>query len=215
MASVAIVGAAAAAVVSLSSGPSTAENASADLDLAHQAGPPPVPGTPTTQHQPTTQTPPTTPATQGNGPTASDRGGSGTGTSTRTTTTRPATARAVPVVGAAGTSGAAAQAALQQVGKPYKWGSTGPSAFDCSGLVFYAFQQIGVTLPRTAAAMSQVGTPVTKAQLEPGDLVFFYSPISHVAIYIGDGEVVNATTDGEPVQVSLLSDFPMTSARRV
>ena len=225
MASVAIVGAAAAAVVSLSnSGPSPADNASPELDLAHQAALPKPADTPRTQTS--TQAPPTTQATTGatdrNGTTSSTQGGNGSGpgngTSTRatTTTTRaPAAARAVPVVDASGKSAAAAQVALQQIGKPYKWGSTGPSSFDCSGLVFYAFQQMGVTLPRTAAAMSQVGTPVSKSELKPGDLVFFYSPISHVAIYIGDGKVVNATTDGEPVQVSPLSDFPMTSARRV
>lgn len=224
MASVAIVGAAAAAVVSLSnSGPSPADNAPSDLDLAHQAAPPKPADAPQTQTS--TQAPPTTQATTGatdhTGTTAAAQGGNGStgsGTSARatTTTTRaPAAARAVPVVNASGKSAAAAQVALQQIGKPYKWGSTGPSSFDCSGLVFYAFQQMGVTLPRTAAAMSQVGTPVSKSQLKPGDLVFFYSPVSHVAIYIGDGKVVNATTDGEPVQVSPLSDFPMTSARRV
>ncbi|ODT98817.1 MAG: hypothetical protein ABS81_27030 [Pseudonocardia sp. SCN 72-86] len=208
MASVAIVGAAAAAVVSLSNGsPAPADNASSDLDLAHQAALPEPADTP--QAQTSTQAPPTTQSTTGatdrNGTTAAAQGSNGTagenGTSTRatTTTTRaPAAARAVPVVNASGKSAAAAQVALQQIGKPYEWGSTGPSSFDCSGLVYYAFQQMGVTLPRTAAAMAQVGTPVSKSELK-----------------IGDGKVVNATTDGEPVQVSPLSDFPMTSARRV
>ncbi|MGD9989655.1 C40 family peptidase [Pseudonocardia sp.] len=224
MASVAIVGAAAAAVVSLSnSGPSPADNASSDLDLAHQAAlptrPDPVRSPSSAPPSPITQALPT--AGAGDRTTASARGdgsSTGAGPSTRatTTTTRaPAAARAVPAVTASGKSAAAAQVALQQVGKPYVWGAAGPSAFDCSGLVHYAFQQMGVTLPRTAAAMSQVGTPVSRSELKPGDLVFFYSPISHVGIYIGDGKVVNATTEGEPVQVSPLSDFPMTSARRV
>ncbi|MFB9744900.1 C40 family peptidase [Pseudonocardia sulfidoxydans] len=228
MASVAIVGAAAAAVVSLSnSGPAPADNASSDLDLAHQAALPKAPDTVQAQTPPevppTTRTQPTTGDRKGAAASAPDAGtdhdnatGNSTSTRTTTTTTRaPAAARAVPAVTASGNSAAAAQVALQQIGKPYKWGSAGPSAFDCSGLVHYAFQQMGVTLPRTAAAMSQVGTPVSKSELKPGDLVFFYSPVSHVAIYVGDGKVVNATTDGEPVQVSPLSDFPMTSARRV
>ncbi|WP_224402011.1 C40 family peptidase [Pseudonocardia sp. ICBG1034] len=106
--------------------------------------------------------------------------------------------------------------AKQQLGKPYKWGATGPSAFDCSGLMVWAFEQIGVDLPRTSSAQSQMdGTPVSKSQLKPGDLVFFYSPVSHVGIYAGNGKVLHASTSGEPVKYSDIDAMPFHNAVRV
>jgi cell wall-associated NlpC family hydrolase len=105
--------------------------------------------------------------------------------------------------------------AMSKLGKPYVYGATGPNAFDCSGLVGWAYKQVGVTLPRTSAAQSRVGKPVAKSDLRPGDLVFFYSPVSHVAMYIGNGKVVHASTSGQPVKVSDLNKMPFNSARRV
>ena len=109
----------------------------------------------------------------------------------------------------------ALQLALSKIGKPYKWGAAGPNAFDCSGLVSWAYKQVGVSLPRTSAAQARVGKPVAKSDLRPGDLVFFYKPISHVAIYIGNGKVVHASTSGQPVKISDLNRMPFTTARRV
>ncbi|GEL19385.1 C40 family peptidase [Pseudonocardia asaccharolytica] len=114
---------------------------------------------------------------------------------------------------AARTSGL--QNALGKVGAPYRWGAAGPSAFDCSGLVVWAFGKAGVSLPRTSRAMSTVGTPVAKSDLRPGDLVFFYRPVSHVAIYVGNGKVVHASTSGQPVKISDMNRMPFSGARRV
>jgi cell wall-associated NlpC family hydrolase len=115
---------------------------------------------------------------------------------------------------AAGRS-SAMQKALGKLGATYRWGAAGPSAFDCSGLVYWSYRQIGVTLPRSSRAMSGVGTPVAKGNLQPGDLVFFYRPVSHVAIYIGNGKVVHASTAGSPVKISALSGMPFATARRI
>ena len=105
--------------------------------------------------------------------------------------------------------------ALAKLGSPYRYGAAGPNAFDCSGLVKWSFAQAGIVLPRTSLAQSTVGTPVAKADLQPGDLVFFYTPVSHVAIYIGGGQVVHASTSSSPVKISNLSGMPFHNARRV
>lgn len=105
--------------------------------------------------------------------------------------------------------------AMGKLGAPYRWGATGPNAFDCSGLVSWAFARAGVPLPRTSRAMSTVGTPVAKSDLRPGDLVLFYRPVSHVGIYIGDGKIVHASNRKSPVKVSDMRYMPFNSARRV
>ncbi|SDF50938.1 C40 family peptidase [Pseudonocardia oroxyli] len=110
---------------------------------------------------------------------------------------------------------AALETALAQLGKPYRYGATGPSSFDCSGLTSFAFKNAGVSIPRTSRAQSTVGTPVSKSDLQPGDLVFFYKPVSHVAIYIGNGQVVHASTSGQPVKISNVDNMPFSGARRV
>lgn len=105
--------------------------------------------------------------------------------------------------------------ALSKIGAPYRWGASGPDAFDCSGLVSWAFRNVGITLPRTSRAMSRVGTPVAMQDLQPGDLVFYYRPVSHVGIYIGDGKIVHASNRRSPVKVSDLSHTRFNSARRL
>ncbi|MCW0216367.1 MAG: C40 family peptidase [Pseudonocardia sp.] len=105
--------------------------------------------------------------------------------------------------------------ATGKLGMPYVWGAAGPNAFDCSGLVQWAFGQLGKSLPHSSSAQSQLGTPVSKANLQPGDLVFFYSPVSHVGIYAGDGKVLNASTSGEPVKYSALANMPFHNAVRL
>jgi peptidoglycan DL-endopeptidase CwlO len=102
----------------------------------------------------------------------------------------------------ANTVGAQAlQAALTKRGDPYVWGAAGPSAFDCSGLVVWAYAQEGITLPHFTGDQWNSGMHVSRSDLEPGDLVFFYPDISHVGIYLGDGLMVDAPDFGETVQV--------------
>jgi cell wall-associated NlpC family hydrolase len=114
-------------------------------------------------------------------------------------------------------SGAAQEAvdtALAQRGDPYVWAAAGPDAFDCSGLTQYAYAAAGVTLPHSSAAQSKMGTAVSRAQLQPGDLVFFYSPVSHVGMYIGNGQMVHAPTAGSPVLVTSVDMAGYVGARR-
>ncbi|MDQ2722566.1 MAG: C40 family peptidase, partial [Actinomycetota bacterium] len=127
---------------------------------------------------------------------------------------KPATA-AMPALPPGSSSGAGAlQAALSKLGSPYVYGATGPNAFDCSGLTQWAFKQVGISIPRTAEAQAGSGTPVSRDQLQPGDLVFFYSPVSHVGIYAGNGNVVHASTEGQPVKVAPMQYMPFNGARR-
>lgn len=119
------------------------------------------------------------------------------------------------VVAGSSKGAAALRAALTQQGKPYVWGAAGPSAYDCSGLVLWAFKQVGVSLPHSSSAQSRMGTAVSKADLQPGDLVFFYSPVSHVGIYMGNGNILHASTSGQPVKISKMAGMPFNSARRL
>ena len=115
------------------------------------------------------------------------------------------------------TSGMAAPAlayAMAQVGKAYVWGAAGPSAFDCSGLTMMAWAQAGVSLPHSSSAQFSSGRRVAASDLQPGDLVFYYSPISHVEMYIGDGLIVGAANPGAGVRVSELSSMPYVGAVR-
>jgi peptidoglycan DL-endopeptidase CwlO len=91
--------------------------------------------------------------------------------------------------------------ALSARGSPYVWGAAGPHAFDCSGLVLWAYAHVGISLPHLAAAQYNMGIHVGRNQLQPGDLVFFYSDIGHVGLYIGNNLMVDAPDFGEDVQV--------------
>jgi cell wall-associated NlpC family hydrolase len=113
------------------------------------------------------------------------------------------------------TGSIALSAAMSERGTPYVWGGTSPHGFDCSGLTLWSFRRAGVKLPRTSRAQSTVGTAVSRADLRPGDLVFFYSPVSHVAIYIGNGQVVHAPEPGQSVKISPLARMPFHNARRL
>ncbi len=99
--------------------------------------------------------------------------------------------------------------ALAQVGTPYVWGGSSPGGFDCSGLTSYAYAAVGVSLPHSSRAQAGMGQQVSRAELQPGDLVFYGNPIYHVAIYIGDGRIVHARTFGQPLSVTSvdLADF--------
>ncbi|WP_031083821.1 C40 family peptidase [Streptomyces sp. NRRL WC-3549] len=101
------------------------------------------------------------------------------------------------------------------LGKPYVWGATGPDSFDCSGLTQAAWRAAGVSLPRTTYSQINAGTRVSRSELAPGDLVFFYSGISHVGMYIGGGQMIHAPRPGAPVRVAPVSDMPFAGATRV
>ncbi len=106
-----------------------------------------------------------------------------------------------PASGGSGAAAAAVRYAMAQVGKPYQYGAAGPNAFDCSGLTMMAWAQAGVSLPHSSSAQYGVGRHVSASELQPGDLVFRYSPISHVSMYIGNGQQVSATHTGDYVRV--------------
>jgi cell wall-associated NlpC family hydrolase len=91
--------------------------------------------------------------------------------------------------------------ALTKVGDPYVWGAAGPSAFDCSGLVMWAYAQVGISLMHFTGDQWNEGQHISRSELEPGDLVFFFPTISHVGLYIGNGLMVDAPTFGIPVHV--------------
>jgi peptidoglycan DL-endopeptidase CwlO len=95
----------------------------------------------------------------------------------------------------------ALRAALTQRGKPYVWGAAGPDSYDCSGLVMWAFAQEGISLPHYTGDQWNAGMHVSRADLEPGDLVFFFADISHVGLYLGNGLMVDAPSTGQVVQV--------------
>ncbi|HEY6744589.1 MAG TPA: NlpC/P60 family protein [Mycobacteriales bacterium] len=117
----------------------------------------------------------------------------------------------VPPVGSVPASERAAIAvatARAQIGKPYVTGGNGPGSFDCSGLTKYAWAAAGVTIPRVSRDQYAAGVKVSRSELQPGDLVYFGSPIYHVAIYIGGGQMITAPQPGEYVKYQAVSVFP-------
>lgn len=140
-------------------------------------------------------------------PTTTSRGTDRTGGSASVTTT-----------GGTSASGRAATAiafAMAQIGKPYVFGATGPGAYDCSGLMMRAWASAGVSLPRTSQEQFGVGTPVSIGDLQPGDLVFYYSGVSHVAMYIGNGMIVHAANPHSGIKTAPVGEMPIVGARRV
>lgn len=123
------------------------------------------------------------------------------------------TAIAAVSAGTGGTATAqgAVSAALSRLGKPYVWAASGPNAFDCSGLTMWAYGQVGISLPHSSSAQGGSGPSVSLSALQPGDLVFMPG---HVGMYIGNGQVVHAPTEGDVVKVVALSSMQWTSAAR-
>ncbi len=119
-----------------------------------------------------------------------------------------------PNVPASGRAKIAVDFALAQLGDPYVYGAAGPDTWDCSGLTMAAWGAAGVYLPHSSSMQYSYGTPVAMSDLQPGDLVFFYSPISHVAIYIGGGQVVHAPHTGDVVRIAPMSEMPYAGAVR-
>ncbi|MFJ9568895.1 C40 family peptidase [Streptomyces sp. DvalAA-19] len=145
-------------------------------------------------------------AAHGGGPVRADRAGSGHAE------------RATPRSSVAAPNSRAGRAiafAHGAIGKPYVWGATGPNAFDCSGLTQAAWRAAGVSLPRTTYTQINAGQRVSRSQLAPGDLVFFYSGISHVGLYIGGGQMIHAPRPGAPVRIAPIDQMPFAGATRV
>lgn len=120
----------------------------------------------------------------------------------------------IPDVAASGRAAAAVRFAMAQVGKAYVYGASGPNAYDCSGLTMRAWAMAGVSLPHSSGAQQGSGVRVSESELRPGDLVFYYSPVSHVGMYIGNGLIVNALNPGAGVRVSGLHSMPYVGAVR-
>ncbi|WP_327289151.1 C40 family peptidase [Streptomyces sp. NBC_01198] len=131
----------------------------------------------------------------------------------------PATRAAVraplaPVTTASPRAARAVAFAYRALGLPYVWGATGPHAYDCSGLTQAAWRSAGVSLPRTTYTQINAGHRISRSQLQPGDLVFFYSGASHVGLYIGGGNMIHAPHPGSPVRVAPISEMPFAAAVR-
>lgn len=137
---------------------------------------------------------PATPArTPNRGSGGSGSGGTSGGGSSSPAPSAPSTRQSAQV---------AVDTALAQVGKPYQWGGGGPNSFDCSGLTSFAWRAAGVSLPHSSRMQAGATRSISRGDLQPGDLVFFGSPIHHVAMYIGGGNVVEASRSGIPVRTS-------------
>ncbi len=106
-------------------------------------------------------------------------------------------------------------AAKAHLGLPYLYGGTSPSTgFDCSGLTQYAFRQAGITIPRVSFEQAAAGRSVPYSQLRVGDLVAFNSPVSHVGIYVGNGQFIHSPKTGDVVKITKLSAMQLTAIRR-
>ncbi len=137
----------------------------------------------------------------------------------RTNTTSFAAGGASPTPTPAPASGSSVGAralavAMTKMGAPYVWGGNGPNVFDCSGLTSWAYRQVGITIPRVADDQARAGSFVSRDNLQAGDLVFFYNPVSHVGIYDGHGNVLNAPDVGQNVKLTPMQYLPYTTARR-
>ena len=102
---------------------------------------------------------------------------------------------------ASGRAAIAVREAHARLGTPYRWGASGPDRFDCSGLTSWVWRKAGVSLPHSSRAQYAGGRKVSQSQVQPGDLVFFGSPIHHVGIYVGGGNMISAPHTGDVVEV--------------
>ncbi|WP_371672037.1 NlpC/P60 family protein [Streptomyces sp. NBC_00289] len=119
------------------------------------------------------------------------------------------------VAAPSGRAAAAVAAARSALGKPYVWGATGPTGFDCSGLMQWSYAQAGISLPRTSQAQRYAGRQVPLSQVQPGDLVAYRSDASHVGMYMGNGQVIHAPYPGAPVRYDPVGMMPVSSVTRV
>jgi len=119
------------------------------------------------------------------------------------------------IVGGSSTAQQALQWALKQLGKPYVWGAAGPNSFDCSGLTMWAYGKVGISLPHFTGSQWNSGTHVSRSELQPGDLVFFYSDRHHMGMYLGNGMMVHAPHTGDVVRIAPLDGRPFAGGVRV
>ena len=143
---------------------------------------------------------------------SSDSGGGGSSSGGSSAGSSGGGGASAPAV--SGLAGIAIQAAYGQLGKPYRYATAGPGSFDCSGLTHYAWGQAGVYLPRNSRAQAAATPRVSPAAAQPGDLIFYYSPISHVGIYVGGGQLVHAPNSGTVVKVASVSWNKVTAVGR-
>lgn len=130
------------------------------------------------------------------------------GQAEETANTSSSSSTASPSVHVSGNAGVAVDFAYSQLGKPYEWAAAGPDAYDCSGLTMAAWGQAGVSLPHNAAEQYNAVPHVSRSEIQPGDLVF-YEDLGHVAIYVGNNQVIHAPTYGEVVKVSSIDMMPV------
>ncbi|WP_051515751.1 C40 family peptidase [Candidatus Blastococcus massiliensis] len=127
----------------------------------------------------------------------------------------PAPAPAAASAPAPAPAQVAVDTARAQVGKAYQYGAAGPDRFDCSGLTQYSYRAAGIELPHSSKAQSEMGVTVHPYEMQPGDLVFFYSPVSHVGIYIGDSKMVHAGSESTGVEIADVGMPGFTVAKRI
>jgi peptidoglycan DL-endopeptidase CwlO len=119
-----------------------------------------------------------------------------------------------PATTGSGPGAVAATFACGEIGKPYAWGTNGPGTYDCSGLTQRSWAAAGVSLTHFTGAQWHQGTPVNRADARPGDLVFFYSDLSHMGIYVGNGLMVHAPRSGDVVRMAWIEVMPVAGFRR-
>jgi cell wall-associated NlpC family hydrolase len=129
-------------------------------------------------------------------------------------TTPPASSAPPANVPASGGAATAIAAAKSKLGSAYVWAAAGPSTFDCSGLTMYAWAAAGVSLPHSSSMQFSSGSKVSASALQPGDLVFYGSPIHHVALYVGGGQVIHAPQTGDVVRYASVDMMPIVGAVR-
>jgi len=133
------------------------------------------------------------------------------GSSTTLGSLRPAPC---PATYPGGKHGVAVKFACAQIGKPYVWGSDGPNSYDCSGLTLASWRKAGVSLPHNAARQREVTKRISRSELMPGDLVFYYSDLHHMGMYVGNGWLVHASQAGVPIKMKRVDDGPIHSYGR-